>query len=59
LFFRFDASPEVLNRLARGIHGITPAASGGFRSVIPRVVDKGIVGKAATSRPAASPQERA
>jgi hypothetical protein len=43
LFFRFEASPEMLDGIARGLFEVMPSVDGGFRSAIRTVVGKKVV----------------
>jgi hypothetical protein len=44
VFFRFEASPAMVDGLARGLYEVMPSAEGGFRSAIRVVAGKEIVG---------------
>ncbi|HST50357.1 hypothetical protein [Jatrophihabitans sp.] len=44
LFFRFEASPELLHGIARGMYEIMPSVSGGYRSPVRTVAAKTVVG---------------
>lgn len=47
LLFRFDASPDLLSGLSRGLFEVMPAARGGFLSPVRQVGSKQVVGHGA------------
>lgn len=47
LLFRFDASPDLLSGLSRGLFEVMPAARGGFLSPVRQVGNKQVVGHGA------------